>query len=142
MPTSNPSKNLAKVTGSHIIPVIEERFTIDKRQVETGKVIISKRVVEKKVQVDVTDREQEVQIERVPINEYVSTSPSVRYEGDIMIIPVVREEVVVEKHLVLIEEIRVTTQRRETTRPVPMTLRKEEITIQRKNTRDQGKRPD
>jgi len=48
-----------------------------------------------------------VEIERVPIDRAVDVVPPIRQEGDITIIPVVEEIVVVERRLVLNEEVRV-----------------------------------
>ena len=111
------------------IPVIEEQVHIDKHLVEKGKLRITKQVKEEDTTVEVTEMQEEIQVEHVPINRYVSSSPEVRHEGDTMIIPVVREEVIVEKRLMLVEEVRVTTHRKETRRPVQLTLRKEEISV-------------
>ena len=52
--------------------------------------------------------QEDIQIERVPVNRWLSEPASVRYEGDIMIIPVMEEVPVVEKRLRLKEELRVT----------------------------------
>jgi stress response protein YsnF len=48
-----------------------------------------------------------VEIDRVPIDRAVDVVPPIRQEGDITIIPVVEEIVVVERRLVVKEEVRV-----------------------------------
>lgn len=136
MTTSDSSENPDKLDSSKIIPVIEEKLTIDKRKIETGKVTIVKKVKEQEVSKELTDFQEEIQIERVAMNQPVSSPPSVRQEGDTMVIPVVREEVVIHKQLVLVEEIRVTTHRKEIKRPVKVTLRREEVFIERKTITD------
>ncbi len=50
-------------------------------------------------------------IERVPVNRIVAESPSQRQEGDTLVLPVVEEVIVVEKRLMLREEIRITPHR-------------------------------
>ncbi len=50
---------------------------------------------------------ERVEIERVPIGRHIASTPPVRQEGDVMIISVVEEHVVVERRLVLKEEIRI-----------------------------------
>lgn len=50
---------------------------------------------------------ERVEVERVPIGRMVTTAPPVREEGDTTIIPVVKEIVVVERRLMLTEEVRV-----------------------------------
>lgn len=115
-----------------VIPIIEEQIRIEKQVVETGRVVLTKKVNEQEVTVNVPAMQEEVHVERVAINEYVETPPpAVRYEGDTMIIPVLREEVVVQKRLVLVEELHVTRRQVLTHTPAPVTLRREEVTVER-----------
>lgn len=113
------------------IPVIEEQVQISKKIVETGKIRISKRVYEEEVTVDVPVTRETHTVERVPVNQYVETAPEIRQEGDTMIIPVMREEVVVSTRLILVEELRLTKRRKETPATRQVTLRKEEVTVER-----------
>lgn len=114
-----------------VIPVIEEQAFLNKRVIETGKVRISKRVVKHEEAIDVPLFHEEVSVERVPINQYVDAEPEVRHEGNVMIIPVVREQLVMKKQLILVEELRVKKQVVETHQSHNVTLRKEEIDIRR-----------
>ena len=99
---------------------------------ETGRVNIYKDVHEEDVTVDVPTVHEEVNVERVPVNEYVeSAPPSVRYEGDVMIIPVLHEELVLVKRLKLVEELHVTKRKIETHEAQHVTLRKEEVNVDR-----------
>ncbi|CAN5914772.1 hypothetical protein BH24BAC1_BH24BAC1_28920 [soil metagenome] len=117
-----------------VIPIIEEQVRIEKRVTETGSVNISKRVHQEEVTVDEPIVEEQVEVERVPVNQYVeSAPPAVRYEGDTMIVPVLRE--VVEKRLILVEEIRITKRQEKTHEPQQVTLCKEEVRV----NRDSGK---
>ena len=114
------------------IPVVEEQVRINKKTVETGRVNIYKDVHEEDVTVDVPTVHEEVNVERVPINEFVeSAPPSVRYEGDVMIIPVLHEELVLVKRLKLVEELHVTKRKIETHEAQHVTLRKEEVNVNR-----------
>lgn len=114
------------------IPVVEEQVRINKKTVETGSVHVYKDVHEEEVTVDVPTIHEEVNVERVKINEYVdSAPPSVRYEGDVMIIPVLHEELVLVKRLKLVEELRVTKRKIETHEAQHVTLRKEEVNVNR-----------
>ncbi len=112
--------------------MIEEQVQIGKKEVETAKVHISKRVHEELKDVDIPAMHEEVEVERVAMNKIVEEAPPpVRYEGDKMIISVLKEEVVVQKKLVLVEELHVTKKQVETHRTEKMPLRKEEVTIER-----------
>jgi uncharacterized protein (TIGR02271 family) len=114
------------------IPVIEEQLTVDKRVVEKGRVRISKKVRETDETVNIPLVQENVQVERVPINQFIAEPPPpVRYEGNVMIIPVLREVVVVEKRLVLVEELRVTKQQTQTQETQKIRLRKEEVNVKR-----------
>lgn len=112
-----------------LIPVIQEEIRVDKRVVESGKVRISKRISEHEELVDVPLMHEEVSIERVQLNLFVEAMPPVRQEGDTMVIPVVREEIVIQKRLLLVEELRVRKQLIEEHKPQPITLRREEVEI-------------
>ena len=119
--------------GKHdrkIIPVIEEKLKIDKEKVETGRFRISKKVHEEEVTENVPVSEENVTIKRKKINEYVDTAPpATRQEGNCTIISVVKEVLVVEKKLMLVEEIHVTKHQTESSVPVKDTLRKEEVSV-------------
>ena len=76
--------------------------------------------------------QDEVQIERIAINEFVQTPPPpLRYEGDTIIIPVLQEVMVTEKRLLLIEEVRITKRKVESKESQEVALRKEEIKVER-----------
>jgi uncharacterized protein (TIGR02271 family) len=114
-----------------VIPVIQEEITIDKRVIETGKVRISKRISEHEELVDVPIFQEQVSVERIPMNLFVEAQPQVRQEGDTLIIPVVQEQVVIQKKLLLVEELRVRKQIVESHHPQQVTLFKEEVDIKR-----------
>ncbi|PSR53300.1 hypothetical protein AHMF7605_07030 [Adhaeribacter arboris] len=120
--------------ATHVIPVIEEHVQVGKKIVETGRVRIIKTVHAEEAHVEAPLLQEEVQIERVPVNQYIETAPSVRYEGEVMIIPVIQEVVVIEKRLMLVEEIRVHKQQVHTNVSETITLRKEEVKIERIDT--------
>jgi stress response protein YsnF len=55
----------------------------------------------------------------------------IRQEGDTMIVPILEEVLVVEKRLMLKEELRITTMRRTASEPQHFTLRSEEAIVER-----------
>lgn len=119
-----------------VIPVIQEQITFDKQVIESGKVRISKRIVEHEELVDVPLFREEVDVEHVPINQFVDTPPQVRQEGDTMIIPVVQEQIFYQKRLLLVEELHVRKQIIEEHKPQQITLLKEEVDITRSAEND------
>lgn len=133
--TDQPNDQLIE-NHAGVIPVIEEQLIVDKRVVEKGRVRISKKVRETDETVNIPLIQENVQVERIPINQYVAEPPPpVRYEGNVMIIPVLREVVVVEKRLVLVEELRVTKQHTQTQETQKIRLRKEEVDVKRVSRR-------
>jgi uncharacterized protein (TIGR02271 family) len=113
-----------------VLPLAEERLRVGTKTVETGHVRV-RTIVEAREEIAVADlRRDEVEIERVPVNAEVSAMPQVREEDGVTIIPVVEEILVVEKRLMLVEEIRL---RRRTTverEEMPVTLRAQRAVVQ------------
>ncbi len=114
------------------IPVMREDLQVGKQLVESGKVNVSKRVIDEDVTVDVPVTHEEVTVEKKAINQYVDTPPpAVRQDGDTTIISVLKEVLVVEKRLMLVEEVHITKKRTETSNPSQEKVRREEVTVSR-----------
>lgn len=130
--TNAPLPASRQAVGSdELIPIIEERAFVDKEVVETGKVIISKRISEHEEIIDEPLLREQVSVERVAVNQFVEEHPEIRHDGDTMIIPVVEERIVVSKRLFLVEELRVKKQVIESHQPQKITLLKSEIDVKR-----------
>jgi uncharacterized protein (TIGR02271 family) len=120
-----------------VIPVIEEQAHINKKVVESGKVRISKNVREDEVLIDVPVIHEEVDVQRIPVNQYVDQAPpAVRYEGDKMIVTVLREELVLVKRIKVVEELHIINRKVEEHNTQPISLRREEINIERVQNKD------
>ena len=116
------------------LPLIDETARIDKRVVEIGRVRVSTRTEKVDEVLRETLRSDIVGVTRVPINRTLAEGempPVVREENGVTIIPVLEEILVVEKRLVLKEEvhIRQTTSREAV--EVPVTLRKQHAVVER-----------
>jgi len=116
-----------------VLPVIEEALEVHTSPVETGRVRVRKIVHEREEVVDPPLLHDEVVVERVPINRVVDGPISVRSEEDTLVIPLLEEVLVVEKRLLLKEEVRITKRRVETHMPQRVTLRREEAVVERVN---------
>ena len=117
-----------------VLPVIEEQVVVNRELVETGRVRITRQVQESDELVRVALQHDEVHVERVPVNQYLplgAAAPVTRYEGEVMVIPVLREVAVVEKRLLLVEELRVAKQQVTTEHTEPVHLRREELNVER-----------
>jgi uncharacterized protein (TIGR02271 family) len=91
------------------IPLAAETARIGKRVVETGRTVIHKTVSERDEVVEALLERNDVSVERVTIGRVVAEPPASRQEGDTWVIPVLEERLVVEKQLVLKEELRIRT---------------------------------
>lgn len=114
-----------------VIPVIAEELLVDKREVVVGGVRLHKTVQERLATVDEPLARDEINVERVAVNRLVDAPVAIREEEDTLIIPLLEEVLLVEKRLVLREELHVTRRRTITHRPQQVTLRREEVTVER-----------
>jgi uncharacterized protein (TIGR02271 family) len=109
----------------------EETLSVEKRSLVTGRI----RVHAKTENIDTVaqaDLEGEaVEVTRIPVDREVDAPPQIRTEGDVTILPVVEEVLVVEKRLYLKEEIHI--RRRPTLESVeiPVTLRRQHAVLER-----------
>lgn len=133
-PTTTPlvqDESLSDAPSTIVIPVIEEQFQVHKEQIETGRVLVNKRVREETQTIDVPVTHEVVDVQRVPINQVVNEVPLSRQEGDTLILPVVREEVVTSIRLVLVEEVHITRKQEQSVDHQTVTLRRESISVDR-----------
>lgn len=108
-----------------------EKVEVSRRRVETALVRATATTRSREQLVEAELTHERVEVERVPVGRTVDSVPPVRQEGDTTILSVVEEVVVVERRLVLKEEVHIrrvktTEHHRET-----VTLREQEPTITR-----------
>jgi len=118
-------------SSEEVIPLVEETATIGKREVVTGRVRVQTitDTIEELAHADV--QREAVEVTRVPIDRIVETAPEIRTEGDVTILPVVEEVLVVEKRLLLKEELHIRRRVETETVEVPVTLRKQRASVER-----------
>ncbi len=121
------------------IALVEERLKVGVQLVETGTVQVHKKVITEEVTQEVPVVSEEIKVEHKPINQYIENVPAIRVEGDTTIISVVKEVLVVEKRLMLVEELHLTKTQIASTATVTETLRKETIEINRLNSTQEHK---
>ena len=90
------------------IPLVAEHVDVDVRQVEGDTVRVDLRTEVESRTIDAELLRDAVDVRRVPIDSTVDHLPVTRTEGDVTIIPVVQERLVLQKQLVLVEEIHIT----------------------------------
>lgn len=114
-----------------VIPIVEETLRVDKRLVETGRVRVSLTTEVEEEILRETLRTRHAEVERKPVGRTVTEVPRVRQEGDLLIIPVVEEVLVVEKRLVLREEIHLRVVSAEIEVEQPATRRVQHAAVER-----------
>jgi stress response protein YsnF len=87
---------------------------------------------EERQKLPLTEVIEEVAVERVPVNRYVSERSGPREEGDVVIIPVFEIVPVVEERLLLKEEVHLHRRRREVRHEAEMVLRTETPIVERR----------
>ncbi len=126
--TSSPSEGDAAA-----LPVVREEVEVGKRRLETARVRVRKLVDFQDRVVDVPLKREEVEVRRVAVNRPVEPGqvPVAREDGEVLIVPVLEEVLVIEKRLVLKEELHITRRQRESRAPQRVKLKSERVVVER-----------
>lgn len=113
------------------LALVQETAVVTKRRVVTGKVRV--RTETDDVQRIVADelRRDDVEVTRFPLDRVVEVAPPIRTEGDVTILPVVAEVLVIEKRLMLVEEIHVRRTARRESVEIPVKVRRQRAVVER-----------
>ena len=113
------------------VPIIKEELSVEKKTSTAGRVRVRSVVDERELWINETLAYEEATVERVPMGQELDAWPEPRWEGDVLVIPVVEEVVVAHKALVLKEEVRIKKIRHEEPVQEPVTLRRTEAVVER-----------
>jgi stress response protein YsnF len=124
-------------TADTVLPLIEEELRGGSREVVTGRVRVrtANDTAEELVRQELQG--ERVEVERVPVGQLVEPGaepPQVRTEGNVTILPVLEEVLVVEKRLFIKEELRITRQPTTEIAEIPVTVRKQRAVVERLNS--------
>lgn len=110
---------------------VDEHLRVETRARETGRV--RARVVTDTIEeaVEAAGWRETVDVERVPVGRPVEAVQPLREEDGVTVIPVYEEVLVVEKRLVLREEVRLVTRREPVPGPGTITLRRQRVDVER-----------
>jgi stress response protein YsnF len=117
--------------AEEILPLVEETATIHKREAVTGKVRVRTITDTAEELAKATLQSAAVEVTRVPIDQVVDTAPEIRTEGDVTIVPVLKEVLVVTKQLVLKEELHIRRRVETEVVEMPISLRKQRAIVER-----------
>jgi uncharacterized protein (TIGR02271 family) len=128
---------IEKTQDDSTLRLLAEEVRVAKETVETGRVRVARRTREREALIDEILASEHVEIETIPIGRRIDAVPAVRQEGDTTIVPVVEEILVVERRLMLREEIHVTRVRTTSRHQETVVLRHQEAVV----TRDEDELP-
>ena len=114
------------------IPLVQERLRLTKRKRATARITVKLQITEETRLVRAAITRNRIDVERRPIHREIATIPPVRQEGRVLIIPVVEEQLVVRKRLLLKEEVRLTLTSEVEPVNIPVVLRRNQATVERR----------
>jgi uncharacterized protein (TIGR02271 family) len=114
-----------------VIPLLTEQISVERKRVETGRVIATVATHHHEHVIKEVLVSERVEVERVPIGRIVEAVPSVREEGDTKIIPVVEEVLVIERRLILKEEVHLRRVRVRETHAASVMTRTQDVVVTR-----------
>ncbi len=116
--------------GETRIPLLEEELQFATREIDLGEIRVHKTVEEAEERRTGQLNREDVQVERIRVDRRVTEPEEARQEDDWLIIPVMEEVFVVEKHLMVTEEIRIRKQLVTREAEVRETVRRERVTVE------------
>ena len=120
------------------IPLHVEEVSVSRGEIKKANVQIALNTRTREQLIDEELTHVRVEIERVPIDQPVEAVPPIRQEGYITIIPVVEEVVIVERRLVLKEEVRVRRVSTKEQHQETVVLRQQEAVVTREGPDSQS----
>ena len=124
-------RDAGRTTAGETIPVIAEEAHVTKREVATEQVSVRTSFEQETVTVRDTVARDNIEVRRIPIDREVAEAPQIREDGDVTIVPVLEERVVVEKRLFLVEEIHIVRRRSVEEVALPIELRRTVVDVER-----------
>jgi uncharacterized protein (TIGR02271 family) len=124
---------MADKTGpEQTLPVMEEVLHVDRRKVETGAVRLRLSTTETTQPLQLDAWSERVEVERVAIGQPVAARREPWHDADVLVVPVYEEQVVLQRILVLKEELRLRRRREHVTEETVAVLRRDEVHAERR----------
>ena len=131
----NNNSNTSNKKENEIIRVLKEDIDISKKVVDGRKISLHKSVSTETVSNNIVLLHDNIRIEHITFNKEVGEIPKIREKDNITIIPVIEEVAVVTKKIILVKEIHITNDQIEKIEHIETLLRKESVTIDKKETK-------
>lgn len=114
-----------------LIPVVQEELDIGKRVVDTGIVRVRTVTQAHREIVEMPLDREDVVVERIAIGRAVDAPVEAREEGDVLIVPVHEEVIVVKRQLVLKEELHIRRRVATVNSSQSVEVRRQDVVIER-----------
>ena len=111
------------------IEVLREEVDISREKFVTGTVTAHKTVGTEMEHHRISLMREEIDVRHVHINKKIDSMPETRVEANVTIIPIVREVAVVNKILMLMEEVHITKRTSSPLEDIAVSIRKETVEI-------------
>jgi stress response protein YsnF len=112
------------------IPVVEEDIDVSKREVETGRVRVRSRIIEKPVEETIRLRDERVEVERAPTNRPATEDDFATSQDEEMEMRTTAEIPVVKKEARVVEEVRLKKGVREREETVKDRVRRKDVDVE------------
>lgn len=129
------SDRTASDTSRTSIPIVEEELNVGKREVETGRVRVRSRIIERPVEQTLRLREERVNVERTPTDRPATESDFATSQDEIEI-RTTAEIPVIEKEARVVEEVRLNKDVREREEIVRDKVRRKDVEVDDDNSTD------
>jgi uncharacterized protein (TIGR02271 family) len=128
------------------IPIVEEEISTEKHAREAGSVVIHKGVVTEEEQISVPVTKEKVYVERVETDRPLEAQDKATFEDEEIRVPIMEEQVEVQKRPVVKEEVRVRKTTEQEKRSTSGQVRKEKVDIKEQGeverlNKDRERRP-
>ena len=130
--TGGTGQPVGKPGDVAVLELREEHAVVTRRIVAGATVRVATTTSVREQQIDEALSRETVEVERVPVGRVVEAVPDVRQEGDVTIVPVMEEVLVLERRLVLKEEVRIRRVRTTEAHRETVQLRQQEATVTRR----------
>ena len=134
-PVAPPAASRTATTGEQMIPMVEEQLQVGRRQVDRGGVRVRAYTVDTPVHERVSLREENVQVQRRPVDVRIADAETLFRERDITLNETA-EEAVIGKEARVVEEVVVRKDVAERVETINETVRHTEVEVERTDGHD------
>jgi len=128
---SNRSGYTQQYQGNEmVVPIVEEQIQIGKQQVQGGGVRVQTHVTEKPVNEQVTLHDEEVHVERRPVNQPVDAAQLDQLKDGSFEVREMDERAVVNKQARVVEEVVINKEAHERTENIQDTVRRSDVNVE------------